>query len=350
MWSHSTTTPTVLAATRTGAGAGGIARVGRLSAQALLRRGVPLSVRALLDGTVDVPAGDAAAFAGGRLGFAARLQRDALSHGAFLFDHVGLARAHPRWPRRPLAVWLHGVEVWGDGLTPARAAALRRADRVICNSRFTLERFEADHWPLPDARVCWLGTEEDAAPPPAPPAEEPVVLLVGRVDRDNMRKGHREVVEAWPRIVSAVPGARLLIAGSGDGLGALKGLVAASGAAGAIEVLGFVPEAQMPALWRRARLYVQPSWKEGFGLTYVEAMRHGRPVIASVNDAGREVNAHGVSGYNVDLRRPGELAEQVVELLRDACAVARLSEGARARWEASFRFRHFEARFREAIA
>ena len=248
-----------------------------------------------------------------------------------------------------MAIWLHGIEIWGDELSAGRAAALRAADRLLVNSRYTLERFEAEHFPLQNARVVHLATEEDEPAPVRTPSGRPVALCFGRVDKANMRKGHVEVIEAWPAVVSAIPDARLLVAGGGDGLDILKALAARSPVADAIEILGYVPEADVPALWQRAELYAQPSWKEGFGLTYVEAMRQGVPVVASKNDAGQEVNAHGVSGLNVDLERPGDLADQLVALLRDPGRMEALGRGARERWSTHFRFGSFVERFLAAL-
>ncbi|MEM0905739.1 MAG: glycosyltransferase family 4 protein [Pseudomonadota bacterium] len=339
----------VMASVQTEAGRGGISRVARLTVRALEAAGTPVWVRALNDTHKTMIDAPGAAAGGNRLRFTAGLWRDALTARAFIYDHAGIARAHPKLPRRPYAVWMHGIEVWGDGLTPGRAAALRQADLVLVNSHHTLNRFTADHGPLPQARVCLLGTEEDIPPEPQALPTAPVALTFGRVDKDNMRKGHREVVAAWPKVIEQIPDARLLLAGGGDGLNILKDLVATSPAAANIEVLGFVPEADVPALWRRARLYVQPSWKEGFGLTYIEAMRHGIPVIASQNDAGQDVNADGVSGINVDLNQPEMLAHSVVDLLTNPAKAEALGRGAAARWADEFRFSAFQTRLMGAL-
>ena len=341
-----------LAAASLSPGDGGIARVARLSARTLMEGGSPPTMLCLGEaGAASVGGLKPVSAKGSRVRFAARCYRGALSHDWFIYDAVGTARAHPGIPglRRPYCVWIHGVEVW-DYLSPARERALRAAEFVLVNSQFTLARFQELHGPIDNAAVCRLATEEDDAPAGAPAFDgPPTALLIGRADRDNMRKGHIEVIDSWASVVKAIPDARLIMAGGGDGLDVVKDLVRASPAGDNIEVLGFVPEADMPALWRRSQVFVQPSWKEGFGLVYIEAMRYGLPVIASLHDAGQEVNVDGVTGYNVDLGRSGDLADRLVGLFNDRDAAQAMGKAGRERWRAEFRYSAFRDRLTDHL-
>ncbi len=145
------------------------------------------------------------------------------------------------------------------------------------------------------------------------------------------------VIAAWPRVVAAAPDARLLIVGGGAGLPQIERLIRQSTVSDRIEVRGFVPEAGLPHIWREAHVFAMPSRGEGFGLVYIEAMRHGLPVIASVHDAGQEINVEGVTGYNVDMDRPVELAKRIVQLLRSPDEARRLGQAGLSRWREHFR-------------
>ena len=273
--------------------------------------------------------------------------RAVLQHTHFIYDSAGMARAHPRLPglKRPYAVWMHGIEVW-HGLRPEAYRAVQRADLRLVNSEFTLRRFREIHGDMSDAHVCWLATEDDDPPPFKPSfAEPPTVMILGRIDGGEGYKGHAELVEAWPEVVSAVPEARLLIVGGGPSLDSLKSIARASSSACKIEFTGFVAEQEMPTLWQRAHVFAMPSRKEGFGLVYVEAMRYGLPVIASVRDAGQEVNVDGVTGFNVDLDRKGELASRLITLLSDPDLAQRMGRAGHRRWQEHFRFSAFRRRF-----
>jgi phosphatidyl-myo-inositol dimannoside synthase len=173
---------------------------------------------------------------------------------------------------------------------------------------------------------------------------EPTVLVVGRLEVGRC-KGHDQLIACWAKVVSAVKGARLVIAGAGPDASRLRKSAAESPAKDSIEFLGFVREDDMAALWRRAHVFAMPSRGEGFGLVYIEAMRYGVPVIASIHDAGQEVNVDGETGYNVSLDRHGALGDRLVELLSSPSLLRQMGAAGRARWHELFRFSAFKRRF-----
>ena len=87
-----------------------------------------------------------------------------------------------------------------------------------------------------------------------------------------------------------------------------------------------------------------PARGEGLGLAYLEAMRQGIAIVASVHDAAPEINLHGVTGYNIDLDQPRDLARRLVELLRDRALRDRMGAAGRDRWHAHFRYSAFRDR------
>jgi phosphatidylinositol alpha-1,6-mannosyltransferase len=341
--------------------ASGIGRVARLTARVLAeraRRGeVQFRALALND---EAPATDLdtsiTACRGSRVRFVLECQRAALDCTHFIYDFAGMARAHPFWarPKRPSLVWVHGMEVWEQALheRPDRLRTLARATVLVTNTAYTRARASRLHGGMFDRAIpCWLGTETDDVPSDSP-APEPAannLLLLGRMDPIHGQKGHRELIACWPRVVDAVPNARLLFAGGGDDEPNVRSLAASSPVRDRIELLGFVPESQIAALWSRAVLYAMPAQSEGLGLAYIEAMRHGLPVIASVHDAAPEINLHGLTGYNVDLKQPGELENRVIELLLDPALRDRMGAAGRERWWAHFRYSAFRDRLRPIL-
>lgn len=333
----------------------GIGRVARLMAKALdeLARDHGLVVRAvsLSDRRSDCREWPwATPCAGRRMEYVLRVQGQALRAGAVLYDSLSMARAHFMGParRRPALAWMHGIEVWEDA-RPAHIAVARRVGVLVTNSAFTRRRAAALHAGLDRARVCWLGTESDEAPAIGQRSDgPPAALILSRID-ERSYKGHRELIGTWPAVVKRVPGARLLIVGAGPGLEEIRRLAQASPAAASIELTGFVPADQLPALWARTSVFAMPSRGEGFGLVYIEAMRYGLPVIASRQDAGQEINVDGETGFNVDLGCPAELVEALVALLSDRQKARALGGAGQQHWRRHFTWRVFRLRFQAIL-
>jgi phosphatidylinositol alpha-1,6-mannosyltransferase len=333
-------------------GASGIGRVARLMARVLGEEvsAGRLEAEAIAlsdDGAADDLGIPVRTLRGSRPRFVYEMHRAALRYSHFIYDFTGIARAHPRVAplRRPYLTWIHGIEIW-EGARADRLRRAQRADVLLANTEYTRARANALHPGLGHARVCWLATEENVAPPmPSTPPEAPTVLILSRLDAGGGYKGHRELITAWPRVMHEVSGARLVIAGDGPGMPTIRSWVDGSPARAQIELTGFVKDAVLDQLWQRASLFAMPSRGEGFGIAYVEAMRHGLPVLGSVHDAAVEVNADGEAGLNVDLDSPDELPSLLKGILDDGDALRRLGTSAHARWQREFRYDAFRARF-----
>jgi phosphatidylinositol alpha-1,6-mannosyltransferase len=324
-------------------GNGGIAEVARVTMKALARRGPTFGHACLESEDYEVAGAPVRAYRGSRARFQLALERASLGDARFLFDFAGTARsARLLLPRRPYAVWSHGIEVW-DEVRADRRAALERADLVLVNSAYTRDRASPTLGGLKDVRLCRLGAFSDDQPAPQASDGPPTALLLGRVE-PGWPKGQGVMVSLWPKVVAAVPDARLLLVGKGPALEALRDLAKASPAAANIDIAGFVPEGEIEAVWRRATLFAMPSLTEGFGLVFIEAMRRGLPVIASDADAGREVNVDGLTGYTRNRDDEPRLVESIVTLLRDRDLAAKFGAAGAARWRSEFSFSAFERR------
>lgn len=130
------------------------------------------------------------------------------------------------------------------------------------------------------------------------------LLAVGRV---SDRKNVRVVVEALGRVAPDLLGPVALLLAGPPGIGAERVTTAVErlGLTGRVRVAGFVAHADLPVLTAAALALVHPSRDEGFGLTPLEAMAAGTPVIASdagsipevVGGAARLVGPDDVDGW-----------------------------------------------------
>jgi glycosyltransferase involved in cell wall biosynthesis len=130
---------------------------------------------------------------------------------------------------------------------------------------------------------------------------------VGAIQR---RKNVQRLVRAFERMPASW---RLALAGAADGFGAAEELqaVESSPRKSAIDVLGYVTQTELEALYRRARIFAFPSLDEGFGMPVLEAMANSVPVITSNRSALPEV-----AGDVALLVNPDDAEEIAAALLR----------------------------------
>ncbi len=105
--------------------------------------------------------------------------------------------------------------------------------------------------------------------------------------------------------------------------------------------LGAVSDQELAVLLPRHHLLAVPSFYEGFGIVYLEAMRFGLPVIAGAAGGVREIVRHGVDGFLTPPGDPAILSGRLATLMQDRELLRRLSLAALAQaashptWEAS---------------
>lgn len=166
-----------------------------------------------------------------------------------------------------------------------------------------------------DAARAWI-TEKHAI-------TAPYFLYVSRLEHPG--KNHVRLIEAFVAFKNATGSPWQLALGGGDwhGCEAIKSSAAASPFANDIRFLGFVPDADLPNLYRAARGMVYPSLFEGFGLPPVEAMACGTPVISSTRGALEEVVAD--AALIVDPENIPDITRALTDLSTDAVLAESLS-------------------------
>ncbi|MEW5946200.1 MAG: glycosyltransferase family 1 protein [bacterium] len=216
-------------------------------------------------------------------------------------------------------------------------SSLKRAEIIVTISQYTKGRL-VSLYGLPPERI-------EVAPPAAGSGFSPVpeardreilsrhglperfVLYVGRL---NPRKNLAALIEAYARVKAGAGGApRLVIAGTGGEEAKLKARARGAGVGDDVLFPGYVERSDLPALYRRAEVFVYPSLGEGFGMPVLEAMACGAPVVASDNTAFPEVVGDG--GMLVNPADVEEIAGSLGMLLSSEERREEMSRRARAR-------------------
>ena len=181
---------------------------------------------------------------------------------------------------------------------------------------------------------CGLDHERYRADPATAKAQRPTLTFVGRLRR---YKGLDWVLRALPAVRLRVPDVRLEVIGDGPYAADLRAQAARLGVEDAVEFLGFLPSTEKVRRLQSAWAALQPSPKEGWGLTVVEAGACGTAVVASDAPGLRDSVRRDVTGLLVPFGDDAALAGALIRVLTDAPLRERLAR-AGIEWAAGFRW------------
>jgi glycogen(starch) synthase len=255
----------------------------------------------------------------------------------YTFNDEHLAGYLPRtWTPSPRAV----VSALADrilfqGITTARLR-LRHTTSI---SRRVRDNLVNSGLPVADSRVIYQGIPIERFPCKAEPGRigTPArMLFAGQL---VPYKGADTLIEAAHRLAAQRGDGAIRVTIAGDGPGhhpAELRQLARSGPA-TIEFLGRVPHAELPALYRRHDLFVFPSrWQEPFGLTHLEAMASGLPVVSTADGGHGEFLRDNRNALLFPKGNPEALSDRISALLDDPGLGKRLALAARTMIETDF--------------
>jgi glycosyltransferase involved in cell wall biosynthesis len=178
-----------------------------------------------------------------------------------------------------------------------------------------------------------------------------VILTLARLVE---RKGQDAVIRALPRIVSEVPDAVYVVAGSGCDRERLEAIAREVGMPERVVFAGSIPESRVPDAYAAADVYTMVSREgsspgdiEGFGITYLEAGATGTPVVAGCSAGARDAVDESC-GVFVNPEYTDEIADALVRLLRDPELARRLGAAGRQRVESRFSLPARAAKIKDA--
>ena len=218
-------------------------------------------------------------------------------------------------------------QAWGRG-GRAIGRRCRQADAFVAISpAIRLELLGAGYDP---SRIIDL---PNGVPVPASPwqrradwQEMPMAAFVGRLAPE---KGLSTLIEAWPAVLAARPGARLVLVGEGPERPALATLIARLGLFQSVSMPG--PSDDPSAILRRVDVFVLPSIEEGMSLALLEAMALGVPVIASAIPGNAALISDGTHGRLAPPGNPAAWSAALLSQWADPAAAEIQAHAARSR-------------------
>lgn len=225
---------------------------------------------------------------------------------------------------------LRGYERW------VLPRVLGRAARTVAVSPVALTASRPGHVDIPPGVDTSVFVPGDRV-------REQRIVFAGRIERTSRWKGLQVLIDAMPAVLGAVPDAQLVVVGDGDDVPALRARAESLGVGGSLQWLGRLDAAGLSEQWQRASVACLPSLTEAesFGMTLIEAMACGCPVVGSAVAGPAYVIRDGVDGRLVPPGDSVALASALLETLQDSQlreARGRAGrEAAETRWAAHLR-------------
>lgn len=220
--------------------------------------------------------------------------------------------------------------------------ALRRADAVTAGSRYLANIAGLHGVPLDRLLIIPLGVDIDRFQPGPAAPERPFTLI--QAASLSPVKGQELLLETLAAVRQRIPDARLRIVGDGPEWGRLAALARTLHIADAVDWQGNVPYPEMPEQFQAAHCYVQSSLHESQGMSVLEGLACGLPVVGTPVGILPEVAALPGSSD------PGVLAAQLATLWQDRTLYAARSGDARKLAERRFSLNRSRQRFETLYA
>jgi len=222
--------------------------------------------------------------------------------------------------KKPLVMHVHATEFDRTGDHPNQAVydiermGMQAANLIIAVSNFTKNKI-VEHYGISSEKVfvvhnavefkSFPDTEEFKIK-----SQDKIVLFLGRI---TLQKGPDYFLDAAKKVLENEKNIKFIIAGSGDMEVDMIERAARLGIAQHVLFTGFLRGDDINRAYKMADLYVMPSVSEPFGITPLEAMRNGTPVIISKQSGVSEVikNCLKVDFWDID-----EMASKIIAVLK----------------------------------
>jgi glycosyltransferase involved in cell wall biosynthesis len=214
----------------------------------------------------------------------------------------------------PVALYVHAAE----SLVPS---IYRKVPLAVVSNSTRQELIEKG---FSAAQIRLVANAVEAAAYPYQPEKRSPTPIVGYLGRIKKYKSVHHLLRAFAGVQQQIPSARLLIVGDGDYLPQLKKIARQLGIETRVQFTGATTQPAKIDLLNRMWLAVNPSPKEGWGLTVIEANSCGVPVIAADSPGLRDSVVNGKTGFLYPYGDWDRLAQLIVQLIQDDTLRTRL--------------------------
>lgn len=176
-------------------------------------------------------------------------------------------------------------------------------------------------------------------------------IVIGGIGRLDRTKGFDELIKAVKTLnENGQQKFVLKLAGAGYFEPELRELVKALALEDQVEFLGWIKDKK--AFFEGIDVFCLPSKNEPFGIVLLEAMKYGKPIIATKADGPLEILRDGVDALMIDLKEEGfaeHIADAVVRLVKDVELMDDLVKNATQKLEAKYSYLALKNRMKEIV-
>jgi glycogen synthase len=244
---------------------------------------------------------------------------------------------------KPLVVHVHATDFdrSGGNVNPLvyqiEKEGLDNADRAITVSNLTRDIVIGKYGQSPKKVTTVYNAVEPNHKPIAHErkgVEEKVVTFLGRI---TLQKGPEYFIEAAYKVIKRMDNVRFVMAGSGDMMNKMIERAASLGITDKFHFTGFLKGDDVFKMFHHSDLYIMPSVSEPFGISPLEAMQSGVPVIISKQSGVSEILKHAIK---IDFWDIDKMANAIYAILNYPALTNMISENGRneannLRWEES---------------
>ncbi len=207
--------------------------------------------------------------------------------------------------------WFFNGPLKNRALDGVRWLAEQRADALIVATDSAHENIVDKRRARGRTHLVPFGVDTSAfTPRPFPPGDPAILFLAALTER----KGIGVLLDAFEIVAERCPTARLIVAGDGERRADVEQRARASRFAGRITLAGRVAREAVADWIARSTLFCLPSLREPYGMSAIEAMSAGRPVVVSRAGGLGELVEEG-GGRRVPPGDPRALADALLEIL-----------------------------------
>lgn len=262
---------------------------------------------------------------------------------AMMLQKLGLTRS--------TAVVLHGIEAWRRCPLSDRLASAR-ASTIIATTGYTAREF---------ARLNGIATGKTQVIPLALPCNQlpahnygPAsgclrILTVGRLVQSDAYKGIDTLITSLARLRNRKPHIHLDVVGAGNDMPRLFQIAHMGNVCHMVRFRGSVSDEELERLYAECDIFALPSGAEGFGIVFLEAMRHAKPCIGGNHGGTPEVIEHGSDGLLVQHGDVDGLVHAIEQLADSPSLRETMGLKAQQKVAARYLFEAFQANWHRAL-